>query len=53
MLGRDPAHIAALPTRRDERGHDLLPLSTAGWIDQRGAKRGDFSAPACTAAQGA
>ena len=40
----DSAHAAALPTR-ELCGRNLLPLSTAGKIDQRGKKEGGFSAP--------
>lgn len=42
----DPAHAPALPGRREDRVPDLLPFSIAGQIDQKGAKQGDFSAPA-------
>ena len=44
MLGRGPVHSAALPTRREDCGCDVLPLSTAGRIDQRGTKQPGFLA---------
>ena len=38
MMGRDPAHAAALPTRREDCEHNLLPLGTEGQFDRRVAK---------------
>ena len=43
MQGRDPACTAALSTRTKDCEVNLLPLSIAGQIDQKGAKGGDFS----------
>ena len=43
---------AALPARGKDGGHGLLPLSAAGQIDEKGAQRGDFSAPAEAAQSG-
>ena len=43
MLGKDPPCTAALSTMKKGCKYNLLPLSTAGHIDEKGAKGGDFS----------
>ena len=42
MLGRDPAHAAALPTKKMDCGHDFLLPSKAGQIDHKCASKVTF-----------